>query len=244
MSLSNYSFTDDEYRRLETSYDRSVTEAERITAMLEEISEAVGPVWSPAMVLRGIAQANNEFPPSFYYDQQGCAGIVFVSVVFEHRPLAMRFQAVADRIKIIYAKHTAKRIGESDDPASEIVCHLDNNWWGRRPTINRSWPNDFADALMEKYPAPPPGDDDPKVLVHNGKVYVKTEFRLYTDDEARTLGKSSAYLEDDDLRIVSGSEGAPHEQPFTIAGWFGQPDNVRGTDGKWYLVGFGPAVEG
>lgn len=117
MSLSNYSFTDDEYRSLEANYDRRVTEAERIMAMLEEISEAVGPVWSPAIVLKGIAQVHQKFPSSFFYDQQGCAGIVFVSAVFEHRPLAMRFQAVADRIKVIYAKHTAERGGESDDPA-------------------------------------------------------------------------------------------------------------------------------
>ncbi len=243
MSLSNYPFTDDEYRSLEASYDRRVTEAERITAMLEEISESIGPVWSPAMVLNGIAQAHQEFPSSFFYDRQGCAGIVFVSAVFEHRPLAMRFQAVADKLKVIYAKHTAERVGEADDPAFEIIRHLNNNWWGRRPTINSSWPNDFADALMEKYPPPGPDVDDPEILVHDGKVYVRTEFRMYTDDEAKTLGKSSAYLEDDDLRIVSGGSDAPHWQPFTIAGWIDQPDNVKGTDGKWYLVGFGPAVD-
>lgn len=240
--LINQSWTDEEYRSMEQMYLRRVVEAERVTSMLGEISAYIGPVGSPAMLLKGMAQAHTWFPSSFYYDREGCAGMVFVATVFEHREIAQRFEACRKTLSAIAEKHRGHNLGDRD-PAFEIIRHLDNNWWGRRPTINRSWPNDFADALMEKYPAPLPDADDPKMLVHNGKVYVRTEFRVYTDEEAKTLGKSSAYLEDDDLRIVSGGSDAPHWQPFTIAGWIDQPDNVKGTDGKWYLVGFGPAVD-
>jgi len=237
--LINRSWTDEEYRSMEQMYLRRVVEAERVTAMLGEISAYIGPVGSPAMLLKGMAQAYTWFPSSFYYDREGCAGMVFVAEVFEHREIAQRFEACRKTLSAIAEKHRGHNLGDSD-PAFEIIRHLDNNWWGRKPTICEAYPNAFAGDLLDRYPADV-ASDGPLMLVHEGKVFVRTEFRQYSDEEA-VIFKDAAYLEDDDCRVVSAGSGALHDQPFTIAGWIDQPDNVKGTDGKWYLVGWGPVV--
>ena len=45
-----------------------------------------------------------------------------------------------------------------------------------------------------------------------------------------------AFCHDREWTVVGEGSDTPHEQPFTIEGWFDQPCNVAGLDGKWYLV--------
>lgn len=229
--LLDHSWTDEEYRNMEQMYLARVAEVERITAMLDEISAHVGEVGSPSIVLNGMAQVNSFFPSSFFYDREGCAGMVFVATVFEHRPIAQRFEQCREMLRAIAERHYNHVPGDSD-PAFEIIRHLNNNWWGRKPTVSKAYPNAFADALLELYPAS--AQDAPAILVHKGKVYAKVEFRQRADDEAVIL-KNAAYVEDGDWEIVA------NEQPFQISNLVTQPSHVKGTDGAWHLVQFLPA---
>lgn len=45
-----------------------------------------------------------------------------------------------------------------------------------------------------------------------------------------------SFIRDPEWTVVGEGSDTPHEQPFTIEGWFDQPCNVIGLDGKWYLV--------
>ena len=146
--LLSQSWTDEEYRHFEQMYMRKVEETERITAMLDRIRAHVGPVNSPSIVLNGIPQAAQEIP-TLCYDQQGACGMVFVATLFEHREIAGRFEACRRQLTDIAAS-SAPWAGS--DPAFEIIRHLNNNWWGRKPTVNAAHPNDFANALMAEFP--------------------------------------------------------------------------------------------
>lgn len=236
--LIDQSWTDEEYRYLEQMYLRLVTEAERIIAMLEEISNYIGAVWSPSLVLTGLGLASGNIP-TLYYDQNGAAGMVFVAAPFNRRDIAKRFETARRKISALYETHKVERIGSAEDPAFEIIRHLNNNWWGSKPTVNEAWPNAFADELMERYPVDSVSTG-PDAIVHGGKVYQRVEFRQYSDEEAVIVG-GVAYIEDDDIAIVSGPTDYPHGQEFTIDGWYAMPINVKGSDGKWYLTQLKPA---
>lgn len=241
--LLNHSWTDEEHRNLHAMYDGRATEIERLTVMIEAVSTHVGDVSSPVL-LKACREARSWLPHTSYHDRTGIAGMVFVAAVFEDRPVAERFDAARKRIDAVWNRH---KVGDwrEGDPAFPIVRHLDNNWWGRCPIINLAWPNEFADALLAQYPAPAPAKaaGDPNLLVVDGNVYVKSGFREHTDAEARAF-RDSAYVLDDDWRVVSGpTEEEPIDVPFDIEDWFKAPEPARDRGGRWYLVQHIPSQE-
>ncbi len=55
---------------------------------------------------------------------------------------------------------------------------------------------------------------------------------------------AKAFVIDLRWRVLSDGASEPHEQPFTVEGWFDQPTQVRSlTGGRWYLVQFVPEGE-
>lgn len=240
MLLSNHSWTDEEHRSLSAMYDRRAAEAERLMAMLEAVSERVGAVYSPALLFAS-ENLRGWLPHTMYYDN-GPAGMLFVSTVFEYRPAAERFDAVKRRWDALWKRHAANRVEGADDPAFVIVRHLNNNWWGRRPVRCEAYPNELAESLIERYPAPVDGDRDPALIVDDGQVWQKTTFRQYTDQEARSY-KDSAYQVAPDWTVISAGSKEPHAVEFSVSDWIRQPENIKGVDRLWYLCRYEPAQE-
>lgn len=240
--LLNHSWTDEEHRNLHAMYDGRATEFERLTTMIEAVSNHVGDVPSPAL-LKACREAFSWLPHTFYHDRIGIAGMVFVAAVFEDRPVAVRFEAARKRIDAVWNRHTGGDWRQGD-PAFAIVRHLGNNWWGRRPVVDQTWPDEFADALLAQYPAPENAKaiGDPKLLVDDGKVYVKSGFREYTDTEAR-LFRDSAYVLDVNWLVISNPATEPHDVPFSVEDWLKAPENVQDRKGRWHRVQYGPAQE-
>jgi hypothetical protein len=180
--------------------------------------------------------------PTMFYDRQGPAGMVFVATVFDHRLLAEGFEAVRASMSDIGAKHRLHLDGIDAGRGFEIIRHLDNNWWGRRPVRCEAYPNEFAASLIERYPAPVDGDRDPALIVDDGQVWQKTTFRQYTDQEARSY-KDSAYQVAPDWTVISAGADAPHTVEFSVADWIRQSENIKGVDRLWYLCRYEPAQE-
>lgn len=250
--LTGRSMTDEEYRSHEQHLNVLVAEAERILAILNEVSEAVGDVTAPSIVLRGLAQVNlplRWYAKRFYSRDGKSDGFVFGLVVFHHQELADRYNTISEGIDALYKRHAPGTVDV--DPAFETIRHLENDWWGRRPVRNTAYPDAFAVALIEKHPVGPnpKAENDPKMIVRNEKVYIKTDFRMYDDGEAVVSGESP-YIEDDDMVIIAGPTNSEGELPkisFGLQGWIDQPFNVRGWDKewnrKWYQVNYEPLVE-